>query len=365
GQFEKLKELIGRDPEREPDFGPRRIHPTAGATGVGARFFLIAYNVNLETQDVAIAKAIAKEVREKDGGLVGVKGMGFMLEEQKCAQVSMNLVDYRRTSPQRAYAEIERRARERGVEVRESELIGLVPRDAVDQCFREATKCTNFTPDSVIETRIDSLRTVFDAPQEFLDAIRSREPVPGGGSAAAVAGALGAALAAMVAGLTAGRKKFAAVEERMVRIRDRAGAILADLQGLAREDAAAFEAVMRAFKLPKENDAQKRARSDAIQAATRDAAAVPLRTAELCADVCELGAEVVESGNPNAITDGGGAALLGEAAGRLAADNVRINLGSIRDADFRTSAAARLDGCLERAARFAATARRRVEAALD
>ncbi len=360
GQFEKLKELIGTDAEREPDFGPHHIHPTAGATGVGARFWLIAYNVNLETQDVEIAKAIAKEVREKDGGLPGVKGMGFMLEEQKCAQVSMNLVDYRKTGPQKVYSVIEQKARERGVEVRESEMIGLVPRDAIDHGFKEATKCTNFTPESVIETRIESMRSAYDAPQAFLDALQSKDPTPGGGSAAAMTGAMAASLVGMVSNLTLGRKKFAEVEERMTEIRARAETVRAELQQLAREDATAFEAVLAAFKLPKESDDEKKARSKTIQEATRQATTVPLRTAELCAEICELSAEAVHIGNPNAVTDGGGAALLAEAAAKLAADNVNINVGSIKDQDFRSKTRGQLNGFLERVSHAAGRARESV-----
>jgi len=127
GQFEGLRDLIGRDPARAPDFGPPRIHPTAGATAVGARFFLIAYNVNLDSADVKLAKSIAKQIRERDGGLKCVKALGFFLEDRQLAQVSMNLTNYQVTSIERAYAEIEKLARAAGVALRESELVGLAP----------------------------------------------------------------------------------------------------------------------------------------------------------------------------------------------------------------------------------------------
>ena len=147
GQFEALRDAIGKDPEREPDAGPKdAIHPTAGATAIGARFFLIAFNVNLETEDVQVAKDIAKAVREKDGGLPGIKGMGFFLDDLKLAQVSMNVCNYEATGLRRVYDEIERLARERGVKIRESELVGLAPRAALPAGTGEHVKLRGFDP---------------------------------------------------------------------------------------------------------------------------------------------------------------------------------------------------------------------------
>jgi glutamate formiminotransferase len=144
--FEKLREAVATDPERVPDDGPRRLHPTAGATVIGARSFLIAYNVNLETEDVALAKEIAKKVRERDGGLPGIKAMGFFLDDLRCAQVSMNVCDFERTGLERVFGEIERLARERGVAVRESELVGLAPRAALPPGTAERVKLRGFDP---------------------------------------------------------------------------------------------------------------------------------------------------------------------------------------------------------------------------
>lgn len=137
GEFEALRQEIGREPSRKPDFGPERIHPTAGATAVGARFFLIAYNVNLQSTDLKLAKRIAKAIREKDGGMPGVKAMGFELKAENCVQISMNLVDYRRTSPAQAFQRITELAHEAGVEVRNSEVVGLLPQDAMDLCAKQ------------------------------------------------------------------------------------------------------------------------------------------------------------------------------------------------------------------------------------
>jgi len=155
GQFEGIREAIATDPARRPDFGDAAVHPTAGITAVGARFFLIAYNVNLATQDLAVAKDIAKAIREKDGGLPGVKAMGFDLPEKRQVQVSMNLVDFRRTSPIEVFDEIARRAQAAGVPVAGSEVVGLIPQAACPEGFAERVRVLDFDPDEqVVERRI-------------------------------------------------------------------------------------------------------------------------------------------------------------------------------------------------------------------
>jgi glutamate formiminotransferase len=153
--FEKLRELMGSDPERAPDAGPERVHESAGATVIGARFFLIAFNVNLATEDVKLAKEIAKKIREKDGGLPGIKAMGFFLEDQRRAQVSMNVCNYTRTGLLQVYREIERLAAERGVAVHASELVGLAPAAALPAGVAERVKLAGFDPEQqLIENRI-------------------------------------------------------------------------------------------------------------------------------------------------------------------------------------------------------------------
>jgi glutamate formiminotransferase len=146
GEFEGLREAIGRDPARAPDFGPPKIHPTAGAIAVGARFFLVAYNVNLASDDVKLAKSIAKQIRERDGGLKCVKALGFFLEDKRLAQVSMNLTNYQVTSIEKVFGEIERLARAAGIEVKESELIGLAPRAALPPEAAAKVKLAGFDP---------------------------------------------------------------------------------------------------------------------------------------------------------------------------------------------------------------------------
>jgi glutamate formiminotransferase len=159
GQFEGLLETVPTEPERAPDYGPPKLHPTAGATAVGARFFLIAFNVNLLSRDAALAKRIAREIREKDGGLPGVKALGFELAEKGQVQISMNLVDFRKTSPKVVFDAIAARATDAGVEVACSELVGLIPEAAAPTGFAEHVRCTGFQPDQVIEHRLKRLRT--------------------------------------------------------------------------------------------------------------------------------------------------------------------------------------------------------------
>ena len=145
--FEKLREAVASDPARTPDEGPHQaLHPTAGATVIGARNFLIAFNVNLETQDLPLAKEIAKKIREKDGGLKGIKAMGFFLEDLQCAQVSMNVCDYQATGLERVFREIEALAKGRGVSVRESELVGLAPRAALPAGLAQRIGLRGFDP---------------------------------------------------------------------------------------------------------------------------------------------------------------------------------------------------------------------------
>jgi glutamate formiminotransferase len=154
GEFESLRDQIGKNPEKTPDFGPNRIHPTAGAVAVGAREFLIAFNVNLKTPDLRVARAIAKKIRTKDGGLPAIKSLGLFLPQKGVVQVSMNLVNFRTTSMERVYSEVEKEARGYGVEILESELIGLLPQAAYSEGLEKRLKITNFLPDQIVEIRL-------------------------------------------------------------------------------------------------------------------------------------------------------------------------------------------------------------------
>ena len=159
GQFEELREAIGRDPERDPDFGPRKIHPTAGATGVGARIALIAYNIDLETDNVKLAKRIAKRIRERGGGLKGIKALGLEIQDRKCAQVSMNVCDFGATSLKTVFDRVVELAGEKEVAVRSSEIVGLVPAEALPEPWIGHLKLDGFKPEEqVIEKRIAALK---------------------------------------------------------------------------------------------------------------------------------------------------------------------------------------------------------------
>jgi len=330
GEFEGLRDEIPKNAERIPDFGPRHVHPTAGATAVGARPFLVAYNVYMgDVKNVPVAKEVAKAVRGSSGGLRYVKGLGLEVDGQ--AQVSMNLVDTDKTPMHRAYDVVKLEAAARGVNTTWSELVGLVPEKALFDAAARYLQLTNFSMDQVLERRVRSAVSGGQSLSGFVASVASSEPVPGGGSVAAHAGALGAALAQMVAGLTVGRKKYVAVEGRFREIALTASALGARLSALVELDAKSYAAVSNAYKLPKETPEQSATRDDAITAALIGASEVPLETARACAAVAALAAEAAEGGNSNAVSDAGVAALLAEAACRGAAYNVRINVNSLND----------------------------------
>lgn len=332
GEFEGLRELIGTDPARKPDFGPDRIHPTAGAVAIGARRPLVAFNANLATGDVAVAKRIAKAIRFGDGGLRYVKALGFSIREGRQAQVSMNLVNTDGTPIHRVLALIDDEARRWGTHVTGCEVVGLVPQAALLDAAEHHLKLDRFRRDQVLEIRMQHPPVGAGVTLGgFLDEVAAGTSTPGGGTAAALAGALGAALVSMVAGLTHGKKKYAAVEAEMADARKEAHALRARLVALMRQDARAFEAVLVAMRLPQATAAETRAREQAVEAATWTATRVPLETAEACLAVTRWAGRMVQKGNPNAASDGLVAAALGRAACEGALCNVEINLQNLPD----------------------------------
>ncbi len=329
GEYEGIRAEIDR-PAREPDFGPRRVG-TAGATAVGARAPLIAYNIYLGTADVGVAKKIAKAIRHSSGGLRYVKALG--LDVGGRAQVSINMTDYTQTPLHRVFALVRAEAERYGVAVVESEIVGLVPQDALLDAAEHALRLNRFQREQTLERRLaDTAGAEPPSPAPFVEQVAAATPAPGGGSVAALAGALAAALASMAAGLTVGRKKYAAVEAEMQGILREAEGIRAALLRLVDEDAQAYGHVMAAYKLPKTTDAEVTAREQAVQAALAGAAETPLRTAEQALAALKLLAQVARDGNPNARTDAMVGALIAEAAVRGAALNVRVNVGAMTDA---------------------------------
>ena len=323
GQYEKLKEEIGTNPDRKPDYGPESIGK-AGATIIGARAPLVAYNVYLTTDNAEIAKKIGKAVRNSSGGFRSVKGLGMLVDGK--AQVSMNLTDYTDTPIYRVVEMIRREAARYGVNIESSELIGLIPQQALFDAAQWYLQLDNFTPDMVLESRLQ-------APEQpdFLEALASSDPTSGGGSAAAYSGAMGAGLVAMVARVTIGKKKYADVQHRMEAIIAEADTLRVKLQSGVQADSAAFGRVMDAFRLPKSTDEEKTTRSNAIQAATLHAAEVPLETVAIAVRVLELAAEVAETGNVNAVSDAGSAGAMSTACIHAAGMNVKINAASLKD----------------------------------
>lgn len=341
GEFEGLRDEIGRNPNRAPDYGPNRIHPTAGAVAIGARPFLVAFNVYLgDKRNVPVAKEVARAVRGSSGGLKYVKGLGLEVDGQ--AQVSMNLVDTEQTPIHRAFDAVKMEAEARGVSPTWSEIVGLVPERALFDTAARHLRLRDFTPDLILERRVRAAVGGGESLAGFVASVASSAPTPGGGSVAAHAGALAAALAQMVAGLTVGRKKYAAVEAEMKEVALAAAALVTELSALVAQDAAAYGAVSAAYKLPAESDADAASRRSAIGRALLGAAEVPLRTARACVRVLELAETVAARGNPNAVSDAGVAALLAEAACRGAIYNVRINVSALED---KTEGARLVDEC--------------------
>ena len=363
GEFEGLRGEIGVNAARDPDFGPKRVHPTAGATVIGARPFLVAYNVYLgPASNLGVAKDVAKAVRGSSGGLRYVKGLGLEVDGQ--AQVSMNLVDIEKTPLFRAYDTVKMEAAAHGVAPTWSEIVGLVPERALFETAARHIQLRNFSPDVVLERKVREAVSGGVSLTGFVSSVASSTPTPGGGSVAAHVGALAAALAQMVAGLTIGKKKYAAVEADMKQIGLDAADLGNTLAALVDADAQSYTAVSLAYKLPKEPEDAAARRADAITEALLGASRVPLDTARACARVAELAATVATKGNSNAVSDAGVAALLAEAACRGAAYNVRINVAALDDKSRGASFVAEAKELVARTSAFTAQATAAVEAAL-
>jgi glutamate formiminotransferase/formiminotetrahydrofolate cyclodeaminase len=336
GEFEGLRDQIGSDPARVPDFGPNQIHPTAGAVAIGARPFLVAYNVYLgPATNLQVAKDVAKAVRHSTGGLRYVKALGLEVDGQ--AQVSMNLVDTEKTPLFRAFEMVKMEAAAQGVAATWSEIVGLVPERALLETAARHVQLRNFSPEMVLERRVRDAVEGGQSLSGFVSSVASSAPVPGGGSVAAHVGALAAALVQMVAGLTTGKKKYASVDAEMRSLALDASALVTQLSALVSRDAAAFADVSTAYKMPNEPADAAAKRSDAVTKALLGAAQVPLETARACLRAAELAVVVATKGNTNAASDAGVAALLAEAGCRGAALNVRINVASLDDKSLGAS----------------------------
>jgi glutamate formiminotransferase/formiminotetrahydrofolate cyclodeaminase len=376
GEYEGLKAKLAQ-PEWKPDFGPAQFVPKTGAIAVGARNFLIAYNVNLNTTSTRRANAVAFDVREKGrkvkdengkeswkpGLLKSVKGIGWYIEEYGIAQVSMNLTDLTVTPLHVAFDTVCTCAQARGLRVTGSELVGLVPLQAMLDAGRyfltKQQRSTGVSDEEIIKIAVRSMGldelTPFDPQQKiieykmagggasplahmtlsaFADETLSESPAPGGGSIAAYMGALGAALGGMVANLSAHKAGWDARWKAFSDWAEKAKTIMNRLVALVDEDTKAFNGIMAAFALPKTTEAEKTARKHAIGEATRQAIAVPFQVMHLCFDSMEVLKAMAEQGNPNSVSDAGVGALAARSGVLGAWLNVKINAAGLDDKPY-------------------------------
>lgn len=389
GEYEGLKDKLA-DPAWKPDFGPAEFNEKSGATAVGARDFLVAYNINLNTTSTRRANAVAFDIREKGrvkreggkltgkpvldengekvwipGSLKKVKGIGWYIEEYGIAQISLNLTDISVTPVHVAFDEACKRAEARGIRVTGSELVGLIPLqgmlDAGKYFLRKQNRSTGIPEKEIIKIAVKSLGLddLYEfQPEEkiieykmakmrgekkklndmtvsdFSDETASESPAPGGGSVSAYMGSLGAALATMVANLSSHKRGWDDYWKEYSDWADKGIALQARLKELVDEDTEAFNKIMEAFKLPKTNEEEKARRKQAIQDATKNAILVPYRIMEKSYEAFEVIEAMVEKGNPNSVTDAAVGALAVRSAIKGALLNVRINAGDLEDKDF-------------------------------
>lgn len=387
GEYEALPKKMG-DPEKGPDFGNRPFDEAVARTGsttIGARDFLIAVNFNLNTTSTRRANAIAFDVREKgrpvrEGGkltgkplkdeqgrpimqpgtLPGTKAIGWFIDEYGIAQVSMNITDIARVPLHVAFDEVCRAARERGLRVTGTEIVGLVPKrtliDAGKYFLHKQQRSAGIPDEEIIRIAVKSMGLdelkPFDAKEKVIEYLvaddstrklidltarglaeetASESPAPGGGSISAYMGALGAALGTMVANLTAHKAAYDDRWEEYSDIAEKGQALMERLLHLVDEDTAAFNRIMAVFAMPKSTEADKAARAEAMEAATLYATEVPLHTMEASFEVFGIVKAMAEFGNPNSVTDAGVGTLAARAAVRGAFLNVRINAAGLKD----------------------------------
>lgn len=346
GEFEGLREEIGKGPNRTPDFGPNQIHPTAGATAVGARQILIAYNINLGTDSLEVAKKIARQVRGKDGGLSSVKALGFELKDRGIVQVSMNMVDYKASQLFKAFELVRTFADRFGVPILASEIVGLVPMEALTDAAEFYLRLEEFSKNQILEHKLsegEEGKLVSLSLLSFATEVASDKAVPGGGSVSAYAASLAASLVSMVSRLTL---KKAAGEKQLMQIRsilEESERLKQHLMALVDEDSQSFAKLMNAYKLPKQTDQDKQFRSAEIQKGLKGAAEVPFTTAEEGANVLSLARSLSEFANPSVLSDLQTAVHLSYAGALGAISNVTINLESIKDVPYRKEKRSKLD----------------------
>ncbi len=342
GQFEGIRDEIATNPARKPDFGQPRVHPTAGATVVGARKFLIAYNVFLNTPDVDVAKKVAKAVRFSSGGLRFVKGAGFRV--RGLAQVSMNLTDFEQTPIHRVFEFVKREAARYGVSPVSSEIVGLIPKKALEQAAEWFLQVENFDSSLILENRLSAVMGgkmavggLRAGVEPFVEQLAAPTATPGGGSASAAAGAMAAGLATMVASMSRGKKAYLEYERQLSEAIARLSVLREELKAAIDADAESFNTVMKAYKQARESAVA----DGIIDSALRQATGVPLTVAEKAREVTRIAETLRPITNPSMKSDLTTAIALAGAAMEGALSNVEINLESMKDPAFVAETRAR------------------------
>ena len=380
GEYEALEEKF-KDKSFKPDYGEAKFVPKSGATATGCRDILLAYNINLNTADKSIASKISGKIRtsgvikkDKDGNkIIGPDGKaeripgkfkgvqaGGMMYDENISQVSMNLLNYREVNLHDVFEAVQEEAGKLGAKATGSEVVGLVPKESLILAGKfyskkEGLKISGeeelvtiaidklglselypFKPEEkVIEYMVEEKGPLASMKVDgFLSELASNNPAPGGGSVAALSGSLGAALSSMVCNLTIGKEKYIDVQDEIKGALKDSEKLRKKLTKLIDEDTNAFNDVMKAFKMPKETEEQKKKRSAAIQEGYKTAASVPLDTARTCEKILDVAKIIAEKGNVNSITDSAVSALMSKAGVEGAILNVKINLGSIKDESF-------------------------------
>ncbi|UCF12054.1 MAG: cyclodeaminase/cyclohydrolase family protein, partial [Thermoplasmatales archaeon] len=380
GEYESLEEKF-KDPSFKPDYGKPKFVPKSGATATGCRDILLAYNINLNTNDKSIASKISGKIRtrgvikkDKDGNkIIGANGKperipgrfkgvqaGGMMYDENIAQVSMNLLNYRKVNLHDVFEAVQEEAGKLGAKATGSEIVGLVPKESLVLAGKFYSKKEDlkisdeeelvsigieklglselytFKPEEkVIEYMVEEIGPLVSMKVgDFLSELASDSPAPGGGSVAALAGSLGTALSSMVCNLTIGKEKYADVQQEIKDTLKKSEQLGKELIKLIDEDTEAFNDVIKAFKMPKETDEQKEKRKQAIQKGYKTAAKVPLETAKTCEKILDIAMVVAKKGNKNSITDAAVSALMAQAGVKSAILNIKINLGSIKDDKF-------------------------------
>jgi glutamate formiminotransferase/formiminotetrahydrofolate cyclodeaminase len=335
GQFEGIRAEIASNPARKPDFGEARVHPTAGATVVGARKFLIAYNIFLNTPDVGIAKKVAKAVRFSSGGLRFVKGAGFLVRGQ--AQVSMNLTDFEQTPIQRVFELVKKEAARYGVAPLSSEIVGLIPKKALESAAEWFLQIENFDSSLILENRLAAVMGGKMAAgglragvEPFVEQLAAPTATPGGGSAAAASAAMAAGLATMVASMSRGKKAYLQYEQELSEAIARLSELREALKAAIDADAESYNAVTKAYKQAKDSAGKDGMIEDALKQATN----VPLGVAERAREVAAIVETLKPITNPRMKSDLTTAVALARAAIEGALANVEINLESLKDQAF-------------------------------